>query len=272
APAVERTEAVARPGDDLAALVTRFGTVRLAKGNHPLARPLVLPRPVSIVGEPGAVLTFTQGASDPPWTAAIKIHAGNTTLQDFAVRFASPVRWKADVGWGPAVIGTTDNLDGVPMTPKVNLNVVGLDLEGPGKSGSAPWEEAPKLIRFQGAACGKVVKNTLRGGLVHLFDGPWQFEGNDYRGTPPGTFSHAVVVVHEPHDVVVKNNRAKPVGPSGKTWRFLTFIYRGDHDRVEDNLIEGLGPRDDDTIPATNAPEIILTESYFVWFEGKPAA
>ena len=272
APAVDGSEVVARPGDDLGDLANRHGTVRLSKGNYALRRPLVLNRPVTIAGEPGAVLTFSQGADEAPWTAAIKVHAGNTTLRDFAVRFAGPVRWRTDVGWGPAVIGTTDNLDGVKADPKVNLTFSGLDLEGPQKSGTAAWEETPRLMRLRDATCGKVVKNTLRGGLIHLFGGPWEVVDNEYKGTPPGTFTGAVFVVHEPHDVVVRNNRAKPVGPSGKTWRFLTFVQRGARDVVEGNVVEGIGPRDDDTIPSANAPEIVLTESYYLWFEGRPAA
>src|SRR5262249_21965092 len=43
-------------------------------------------------------------------------------------------------------------------------------------------------------------------------------------------------------------------------------------DRVEDNRVIGIGPRDDDTIPPANMPEVILTESYHMYFEGAPAA
>lgn len=272
APSADPTEAVAKPGDDLAALADRHGTVRLAKGEYRLNRPLVLNRPVTIVGEPGAVLLFAQGASDPPWTAAIKIHAGNTALRGFAVRFAGPVRWRNDVSWGPAVIGTTDNFDAVPNLPKFKLTFEELDVEGPPKSGKDAWEESPKLLRLVNAANGRIVKNVFRGGVVELFDGPWLFEGNDHRGTPPGTFTHGVVAIHDSHDSVVSNNRARPVGPSGKTWRFLVMVQRGSGDRVENNVVDGVGPREGDTIPSANAPEIMLTESYHIWFEGKPAA
>ena len=272
APALDRSEIVARPGDDLAALVDRYGTIHLSKGTYPLPRPLVLKRPVAILGVPGAVLVFSQPSNDAPWTSALKIHAGNTTLKDFSVRFNGKIRWRTDVGWGPAVIGTTDNLDGVPIAPKFKLTLSGLDLEGPRSTGSVPWEEAPRLMRLRDATAGVIVKNTLRGGLIHLFDGPWLVADNVYNGTQPATYSHAVIAVHDPHDVVIKNNRAQPVGPSGKTWRFLLFVNRGDHDVVENNSIIGIGPRDDDAIPSMNAPEIILTESYHLRFEGRPSA
>ena len=92
--------------------------------------------------------------------------------------------------------------------------------------------------------------------MVELFDGPWVIEGNEFRGTVPGSFSPGVFAVHDPHELVVRNNRAQKVEPSGKTWRFLVLTNRGDHDRVENNVIEGIGPRDDDKIPGANSPEI----------------
>ena len=272
APAIASTETVAKPGDDLNTLANRFGTVRLGAGDYRLLQPLVLNRPVTITGEPGAVLTFAQGAAEPPWTTAIKIHSGGTTLKGFSIRFAGPIRWKHEVSWSPAVIGTTDNLDSGPHEPKVNLVFEKLDIAGPPSAMVKPWEEAPKLFRLVNATSGRVVGNTLRGGVSEFFEGPWVIDGNDYRGTMPGTSATAVFAVHDSHDVSILNNKAKPIGPSGKTWRFLVFTVRGAYDRVENNIIERIGPRDDDTIPYDNQPEIILTESYHVRFEGKPAA
>ena len=271
-PSVGASESVAKPGDDLAALASRGGTVRLTKGVYSLGKPLVLEKPVSIVGEPGATLQFSQNIADQPWTTAIKIHSGGTTLRGFAVRFTGLIRWRNDVSYGPAVIGTTDNFDNRPDSPKPDLKFQSLDLEGPAAPDPKTWEEAPKLMRLRHAPRGEIRGNTLRGGVIELFDGPWKIVGNDYRGTPPSTHTPSVFAVHDPHDVVVKDNRAKPVGPSGKTWRFLVFTQRGYGDIVQNNRIEGIGPRDDDTIPSMNAPEILLTESYHLRFEGKPRA
>ncbi len=72
--------------------------------------------------------------------------------------------------------------------------------------------------------------------------------------------------------MLARNNTIRPVGASGKTWRFLIFTGRGAYDRVENNTIEQVGPRDDDDVPFDNQPETILTESYHVRYEGKPAA
>ena len=90
----------------------------------------------------------------------------------------------------------------------------------------------------------------------------------------PVTFSHGVFGGHETHDLLVRGNRATcRLGPSGKTWRFLVLTgQRGRRRRRAATSIEGLGSRDGDTIPWSNEPEIILTETYHVRYEGKVMA
>jgi hypothetical protein len=269
-PAGERT---AHPGDDLHALVAEAGTIRLSKGTYRLSRPLILERPIKITSDPDATLLFTQPADDAPWTAAIKIHCGGTLLDGFAVRFSGPVRWSRAANYGPAVIGTTDNLDpGTHNDPKVNLTFTHLDLESPPAASPGTWEEAPRLLRLATATSGRVAANNFKGGTVDFLNGPWVIEQNDHRGTPPWTHTFAVYAGHNTHDLVLRANRARPQGPSGKTWRFLVLTSSGANDLIERNIVEGVGPRDGDTIPNMNAAEIILTEAYSLHFEGKPAA
>ena len=264
------TSAVAKPGDDLQALASRSGTVRLSKGTYRLARPLVLDHPIKLIGEPGTILMFSQGQAEPPWTAAVKIHRSHTALQGFAIRFAGPVRWNEDVSYGPAVIGATDNLDKNPQDPKVGLLMTGLDIEAPPAADPGRWTEEPRLIRLASATSGRIVGNVFKGGLIEVLQGPWEIANNEYRGTVAGKFSHSFIATHYTHDVTVRGNRAKPVGPSGKAWRFLVMTGSGVGDRIEDNTSEAIGIRDDDTIPPCNEPEIFLTESYSLYFEGKP--
>ena len=70
----------------------------------------------------------------------------------------------------------------------------------------------------------------------------------------------------------MSGNKTRSVGPSGKTWRFLVLTWFGADDVVEGNTIEHVGARDDDTIPWSNEPEIILTEAYHLKYEGKVLA
>ncbi|WZP00814.1 hypothetical protein EP7_002468 [Isosphaeraceae bacterium EP7] len=264
--------AEARPGDDLNALAARGGRVVLTPGVYRLDRPLLLVEPIELVGQPGAILEFGQGPGSPRWGTAIEIRAGCTTLQGFSVRFSGPVLWDEGTFYGPAVIGHGLS----PKYPeyRVNLRIEGLDLEGPpvARPSRTKTEPAPKLIRLPAAVSGRIAGNRLRGGAVEFFGGPWEIVDNTYTGTPPGSACFEVFVGHGTRGLVLKGNRVKPVAPHGKTWRFLVLTNSGAGDLVAENTVEGIGPRDDDTIPGINAAELILTEAYRLSFEGRPAA
>jgi hypothetical protein len=269
APELAGSTGEARPGDDLQDMVDRHRTVKLTPGSYHFTRPLVLSQTVALLGAPGATLVFTQGADQPPWPAAITVCKSRTTLDGFAVRFAGPVRWKTDFPWGPALVGVTDANDG---SPRVGLSFTRLDLEAPPAANPSGWEDAPRTFRLVNARSGRVANNRIRGGTIELCEGPWEIVDNDYLGTLPGTVSYCVIGAHYCYDLVVRGNQARSVAPSGKTWRFLVMTGSGSGDRIEDNVVTGIGPRDDDTIPPANASEIVLTEAYHLHFEGKPAA
>lgn len=271
-PLPEASKTEARPGDDLQSLVDRFGTVILSAGTYRLSHPLVLNRPVRLSAAAGATLLFEQAPGDAPWSRAIKVRCGNTTLEGFAVRFAGPIRWNEAVTRGPAVIGMTDSLEPGFNDPKIQVVFRNLDIDVPSIAPSGAWVEALSLFRLAGAHSGAIIGNRLRGGSIEFFHGPWLITDNDYRGTPPGTFSHGLLVGHETHDLVIRGNRMSSPAPSGKTWRFLVLTGYGRFARIEQNVIEGTGDRDGDTIPWANAPEIILTESYSLRYEGKVLA
>lgn len=268
-PTVDPKTSQAKPGDNLHRLGENSGTIRLARGVYELDQPLILPRAVRLIGEPGVVLRFSQKADAPPWTTAIKIHVGNTRLENFAVRFAGPIRWRPDVEFEPAVIGTTDNHDQGFHDPKAGIELIGLDLESPPPKDPNGREEATALARLVRAESGRIERCSLRGGMVRFVKGPWEIVDNTHKGTAPGSFTWAVFSCFNSHDLLLKGNQTRADGPSGKTWRFLVQTVSGIRDRVEENTIEGIGPRDGD--PYTeNAPEVVLTEAYRIRFEGKP--
>ena len=270
APGIAATSIVAHPGDDLNDLANRYGTVHLSAGSYPMAAPLVLNGPVAITADIGATLLFSQSADAPTWAAAVKINASHTTLDGFAVRFAGPVRWTPNVSYGPAVVGTSDNFDGVQADPKIAVVARNLDLQSPPVP--VGTVEAPRLLRLITARSGEVSGNTLKGGITEFAGGPWRITGNTYLGTVPNTVAFAAVAGHGTHDIVISNNHVEPVGPSGKTYRFLVLTGSGYDDRIQSNTVVGIGPLDSDAGPNVNAPETILTESYSLDFEGAPAA
>ena len=271
APRPPESRIEAKPGDDIAALAGQYGTVNLAPGTYRMVHPLVLNKPVTLISDGKATLVFSQSPGDSPWTTAIKIHAGHTTLSGFAVRFEGPIRWDQDVSYGPAVIGTTDSRDDKHADLKVNIVLSRLDLESPATADPKQWIEAIRLVRLTNAKCGVISGNLLRGGPVELFEGPWRIVHNEFRGTPTGTYSHGVFGGHGTYDLEIRGNRVHPLAPDGKTWRFLVLTGRSSNDRIEENTIEGIGFRDDDTIPPSNEPEIILTEAYHLTYEGSLA-
>lgn len=273
APAPAAGEVTARPGDDLQALVNAYGTVRLSAGQFRLTSPLVLSKAVRLIGDPGSTILFDQPTTSAPWTAAIKIHQGNTTLQGFAVRFAGPVKWDWTVPYDPAVIGTTDPLDGNVGGLKANLRFVGLDLQAPPVVTSATeLQNAPQLLRLVTAENGQILNNKLSGGPTQIVGGPWTVSGNTYTGAIAGTRVFDVIAGHWVHDVTIQGNVARSDAGSGKTYRFVVLTGSGDNVNIDGNTVSGIGPRDDDTVAAPNAPETILTEAYRVRFEGQPLA
>jgi hypothetical protein len=274
APQPAASRILAKPGDDLQALVEKFGTVVLTGGTFRLHRPLLLKRPVNLTtaADVSATLLFDQDKAGPAWTAAIKVLCSNITLDGFAVRFAGPVRWNSEVAWGPAVIGMTDNFDPGYGEARQNFAFTHLDLEIPPIEKKEGWVEALRLMRLIRAQDGVIADNVLRGGPIEFFEGPWRVEDNEFRGTIPGTFSHGVFTGHGTYDLLVRGNRASSPAGSGKTWRFLVLTWQGTGDVVDHNTIEGIGSRDDDTIPWSNEPEIILTEAYHIRYEGKVIA
>jgi hypothetical protein len=172
------------------------------------------------------------------------------------------------------VIGSTDNLDPPASRPVpiADVTLRQLDIEGPPRGGGEGWEEAVRLARLVTVRNGRIERCKLRGGPVELIGGPWLFAENTFRGTHPGTSSWAVLSVHHPHGLNVARNHIGSEPGSGKTWRFLVLTDSGSGVRVEGNRVEGVGPRDGDTIPSANAPELILTEAYRLHYEGRAAA
>ena len=212
-------------------------------------------------------------ATVPLWTAAIKVHCGNTTLNGFAVRFEGPIRWNNDVSWGPAVIGMTDNFDQGHDERKVNVAFTRLDLEIPPVENPAAGSMRCGSMRLIRAKSGVIEGNCP----ARRPDRVLRRAVADRRqrlstALRPARFRTESSAGHGTHDILVRGNRTRTVDPSGKTWRFLVLTWCSANDVIERNTIEHLAERDDDTIPWSNEPEIILTEAYHLKYEGKVMA
>jgi len=263
----------AHPGDDLNRLARQYGHVHLAPGQFLLREPMKLPRPVRISGSKDTVLRFTQARTEPPWSGAVLIGASRVTLEGFSIRFSDAFRWDIGGPQGAALIRTFDP----PGTrdPKINITLEDLDIASslpPSNADPAHPLEAPFIARLAGATSGKVLRNKFRGGTVDVANGPWLIADNEYCGTPAGTVAWDAFAGHWLHDLILERNRVRAVSPAGKIWRFLSMNQLGQNVIVRSNEVSGVGMRDDDTMANPNAPEILLTESYRLYYEGVPAA
>ncbi len=264
------TEVQAAPGMNLQALVDTYGTVRLSDGVYRLTEPLVLKRPVRLIGSSGAVLQFAQSAASPGWSTVIKLAAGNITLSGFQVRFEGPVKWLSNVRYGPAIIGSPDNYDTLlgRTGPMPGVVIENLDVAGP--VANFQNEEAARLIRLIDDVSGRISGNTLFGGLVELTGGPWNVNSNTIEGTAVGSFSYDAFAFHDVKGLELTGNAVSRGADSGPIMRFLVINGDSRDIVVEGNDVSGMGARfgDDPWIQELNAHEVILTEAYHVSYEG----
>jgi hypothetical protein len=262
---ISSSSIVAYPGDNLNVLANTYGTVRLVAGTYEMTQPLTLSNPVTITADPGATILFAQPANTT-WTAAIKILASHTTLNGFAVRFVGPIQWNPSPFYQPTVIGTRDNLDPWSSDPLVDETLTNLDLVSPPASTS--WEQATELIHVLSAANGTISNDTLNGGVTEFYGGPWTITNNHFTGTPQNEFTLGAFAGHSTHDLTLTGNTVIPANSNGKTYRFVALTQSGYNDLIAGNDVVGVGPMNNDTEPNPNAPEIMLTEAYTVFYEG----
>ena len=261
----------------ICALIARAGHVRLSPGIYGLDAPLILNKPVAVTGPREAVLQFSQNDSAPPWRDAIELGASNVTLSGFSIRFATPVRWDLRRFGASAVlvaVGGRRTAAGL-LDPLVNLTIENMDIESAAlQRVPEPGREEPNadLMRLGQATSGKIMGNTLRGGTTDVMHGSWEIPDNNYRGAVPGTMVWDTFAAHYAHDLVVAHNQVAPVEPCGKTWRFFVLTQSGNRVAVTDNTVTNVGMKDADKLENPNAPEIVLTESYRLNYEGRPAA
>ena len=154
----------------------------------------------------------------------------------------------------------------------MDLSFTNLNIQAP--AAHTAGEEAVHLMNFDSSDSGQIVGNTLKGGTISLWNGPWQILNNDYQGTPSNTVSYSVFFIRNEHDVLIQGNHIHSVAPAGVTYRFLLFgasdTGRGFNDVIQNNTVDGGIGRP--TTDNSNNPEIILTEQYQPRFEGTPSS
>ncbi len=244
----------------------RGGTIRIRPGVYRFRSPLRLERPVHLIGALGVEIVFQQRSGSPPWDEAISIRgAGLTTIEDVRIGFEGSVFWNRRAPRGPAIIGVPEQ-DGV--VGPIRFTLKGSTLEAP--LATSDWEPAPLLLRLVGATSGIVDSNQFQGGPIEVAGGPWRFSNNTHQGPVHSTNAYSMISAHHVYDFDLVDNEVIPDRTGGKLWRFAVITNRGSGVRILRNRVIGVGPRDDDLHEHPNAPEVLLTESYRLRFEGRP--
>ena len=250
----------------------QIANIHLAAGTYLMSAPLNLNYPVKITADPGASVVFSPSPSNPSWTnasGAIGVWASHVSLDGFAISFqGDSASWAYTGSTTRAVIQSAGNGNG----GKVDLSFTNLNIQAP--AAHTAGEEAVHLMNFDSSDSGQIVGNTLKGGTISLWNGPWQICNNDYQGAPANSISCSVFFIRNEHDVLIQGNHIHSVTPAGATYRFLLFgacdTGRGFNDVIQNNTVDGGIGR-----PATdnsNNPEIILTEQCQPRFEGTPSS
>jgi hypothetical protein len=270
APFPANSSITAVPGDDLQLLLNQYGTVNLSAGTYNLNQPLVITRPVNLVGQGEAILNFQQPADSPGWSTVVTIAAGNSRLAGFRVQFTGPVKWLNNIRFGPAVIGSPDNYANQigRFGPLAGVKLENLNLYGPPPS--TYLEESPRLIRLVDDASGVITNNRIFGGWVEVTGGPWSITGNNLTGVWPTAFSYDGFAAHDVNGLKFSNNTVQRSDDSGVIFRLIVVNGRSSNIEISDNQSIGLGASISDPwqMQQTNAHEVILTEAYRVNYEG----
>jgi hypothetical protein len=148
---------------------------------------------------------------------------------------------------------------------------------------TVPTTPALPSLSMGPALMGQITHNTLTGGGVILGNGPWTVTNNTIQGTVPGTFSQQALDLLSGHDRAISGNTISQASPYGKTARLLE-MGNGEtwasNDTISGNTVvngAGMARRSADLMwdPGSssygnnpNFGEFILTESYFMAFEG----
>ena len=128
-------------------------------------------------------------------------------------------------------------------------------------------------MRFTNAISGTDRGQPTQGGAGRLLQGALALASTTSatgRRRPP--ISHGVFAGHGTYDMVVAataSSRSSPAARSGGSWSSPRAARTT---CVEGNVIENIGEIEGDGVPRINAPEIMLTESYRLSYEGKAMA
>ena len=225
----------------------------------------------------------------------IDFASSHITLKGFKIRFQdSTVSFTGLDGSAPAIISDLEaqqvqNQDN--QHSRVDLNIENLDIQAPyvpfapntadasdtNPRGAINTVYTVEMGQFDS---GTIAGNTIRGGTVQVYFGPWQISGNQVLGAVQGTLSDNAFGINGGHDVSLSNNTVTDLNTAqnGSIDRFLTANGSGYNFNLSLNTVGGnIGmPAPNPNGPSSgnprNNPEEIVFEDYRKTFEGSVLA
>lgn len=198
------------------------------------------------------------------------------SLENFKIEFTSASSWLTPSSSGG---GTVDDGFAVINLSKADqaqheLSMLGMTVKSPANLlGSAPssshWVMNVQLVKSGARDRGAIVSNYFTGGSVALTGGPWTVTDNYHFGAISAyTYSPAAFAARASRDLVFKNNTAYQSLSTGRISRLINLPTSSYNALLESNSFTG----GMDGTEGVNNPEIILTETNDIYYEGRTGA
>ena len=243
----------------------------------------------------------------------INFYSSHITLDGFKVRFSnSNVAFTAAsnsdgipaIISGQAALHASDYGEQIGLA-FVDINVENLDIQAPyfpqardprtdtssdpdptGVGNAQGAIHAIYTIDMGGNDSGTITGNTIYGGPIHVYNGPWTIDSNQVLGAVQGSLSNEAFQVNSGHDITLNDNTVTDLNPTqnGIIDRFFVangsgynFNLTSNHVGVDGAASGNIGmPAVDPGTSASgnprNNPEMILFEDYRKAFEGSVLA
>jgi hypothetical protein len=263
-----------------------------------LTQPLRIDHSVKIIGNNYTLLFRAAWPASTPGAIYVNNSLGYGSdllidFEDFTIKFDTsvPNTWFDPENETGGVSHAVINLENPGQSRQV-LTLSGMKIDGP-PAFDPPrpnpdtfhvyvGEPAPNLVKTGQHDSGSITNSTFQGGVVEFFNGPWQVTGNTHLGAFARTFTASAFAAHSPHDLKFQNNHVSQSDPQGSIFRLINLANSGFNDVISNNTLGGGGGQVGNEVSyyaganpryyGLNDPEVMLTETNRIFFEGAPGA
>lgn len=237
---------------------------------------------VRIVGQGGGATLQVNATSWTPTSTPGVFYTTNAGIGNRRIRielYNITIQFDAVASWFNRATNSTADVAVINLNANRAVHSLQLDSlvvkSPPSLQGTAPgptnWVMNVDLLRTEGNDRGEIVNNYFYGGTVATAGGPWTITGNTHLGAvaaythSPGAFSSG-----GSRDLILRNNTVYQAAsvPNGRIARLVNLEDSSFNALIEGNSFTG----GIDGTEGQNNPEIIVTETNEVYYEGRVGA